>query len=524
MKNKILKTILVTLIIISQLMIININKSNANIKEGDNILLQGDHECDSLLEYWMEDYQKWSYKIVWYVYYLDPETKVKYPAFCIQPERKGVGTGYDSYNASITKEKDNTIWRILTKGYMGSKYKEWNLECDDDLYSATKVALHSYAENISPKEKYIVGNREVDGNTVEEIQRRGSKVLDVAQKLYEYGINGKETYLEPKINISENINGKVEKINEVEYYTKIYNVSANNNLKSYEIQISNFPKETKIFNSNNIETTSFKQNSFKIAIPINNIKKDINGKIHIKNALINSNPIFYCKSSEENAQNYVTYVNGYENTDSDINLEIKGNNSNLKIRKIDKSTKEVIPNVTFEIKNMEDKKIGEITTNNEGIAIIKNIYPQKVKIKEAKVPEGYVINEEEKEIQLEWGKEVNIQFENRKIEGKIKIIKVSEDDNEINGTKAGTPLKNVEFEIYNDKQKLIETIITDENGIAISKKLEFGKYIIKEIKTDEDYQLNEKEFIVNITKDDKIEELIVTNKSREIEKLPRTGF
>ena len=161
-------------------------------------------ECDSLLEYWMADHNKWSYKIVWYVYYIDEQTGNKYPAFCVEPAKEGVGTGYDEYNVTISKEKDNGIWRILSKGYMGSNYKNWNLECDDDLYSATKVAIHSYTEKIAPKDKYILGNRSVDGNTVEEIQRRGAKVLEVSQSLYEYGINGKEVYEEPQVNIVKN--------------------------------------------------------------------------------------------------------------------------------------------------------------------------------------------------------------------------------------------------------------------------------------------------------------------------------
>ena len=205
------KTISILLIVI-QLMALfsSFNTVNANIKEGDIVKLKGDHECDSLLEYFMTKEERWSYKIVWYVYYIDSVTQERYPAFCVEPAKKGVGTGYDSYNTTISKETDNAIWRILSKGYMGSNWTEWNLECDDDLYSATKIALHSYKDQIAPKDKYILGNRSVDGNTVEEIQRRGSKVLEVAQTLYDYGINGKETYEAPQISIQTENEYKLE--------------------------------------------------------------------------------------------------------------------------------------------------------------------------------------------------------------------------------------------------------------------------------------------------------------------------
>ena len=195
MKQKILKKILIILMLVIQILQISGNflYSEATIKEGDFVVLQADHECDSVLEYWMEDFKKWSYKIVWYVYYIDKEDNNKYPAFCIEPQKEGVGTGYESYEALVKEENRNSIWRILNKGYMGSTYQEWNLECDDDLYSATKVALHSIAEQIEPKAKYVLGNRSVDGNTVEEIRRRGEKVLK-AQK-YDYSNNPEAKYL-----------------------------------------------------------------------------------------------------------------------------------------------------------------------------------------------------------------------------------------------------------------------------------------------------------------------------------------
>lgn len=51
-------------------------------------------------------------------------------------------------------------------------------------------------------------------------------------------------------------------------------------------------------------------------------------------------------------------------------------------------------------------------------------------------------------------------------------------------------------------------------------------YIIKEIKTNKDYILNEKEQVIEIKEEGELAEIIITNKSKEPEKpkLPRTGF
>lgn len=605
------------IVILAIMQILNIlgglSSVSAEIKEGDTLVLKGDHECDSLVEYWMTDYNKWSYKVVWYVYYIDSKTGEKYPAFCVEPAKQGVGTGYTEYATTLSKEKNAGIWRVLSKGYMGTTYKDWNLECDDDLYSATKIALHSYVQNISPKEKYRIGTRSVDGNTVEEIQRRAIKVLDVAQLIYTHGINGTEKYEEPQISVSQYGEKNIEILNGVEYYTQKYKVNANKKLISYEIEINNLVKGTKILNLNNQEISNQTDSYFKIAIPTKNIKEEINGNILIKNAKVKTCPIYYCKSSIQNAQSYVTYTAAYEITNGNIGIKIKNDNCNLQILKVDSETNKPLENVTFEISKENGGRIGEYTTDKNGLIEIKNLEPGIVRVKEIKVDDKYILNEEEKKVSLEWGKtakiqiensrkkgnlriikvdaenneillenvkfklydsndnfvedvttdakgeavienlnigdyylqevetdekyilnkekiqvtvkwneETTVKIENEKAKGNIKIVKTSEDDNFINGKKAGSAIPGVVFEIFDIDGNSIEKIVTDENGIATSSKLELGKYRIKEIKANDDYELNGKEYIADITKNDETVEIGVTNKSKN--KLPRTGF
>lgn len=605
------------IVILAIMQILNIlgglSSVSAEIKEGDILVLKGDHECDSLVEYWMTDYNKWSYKVVWYVYYIDSKTGEKYPAFCVEPAKQGVGTGYTEYATTLSKEKNAGIWRVLSKGYMGTTYKDWNLECDDDLYSATKIALHSYVQNISPKEKYRIGTRSVDGNTVEEIQRRAIKVLDVAQLIYTHGIDGTEKYEEPQISVSQYGEKNIEILNGVEYYTQKYKVNANKQLISYEIEINNLVKGTKILNLNNQEISNQTDSYFKIAIPTKNIKEEINGNILIKNAKVKTCPIYYCKSSIQNAQSYVTYTAAYETTNGNIGIKIKNDNCNLQILKVDSETNKPIENVTFEISKENSERIGEYTTDKNGLIEIKNLEPGIVRVKEIKVDDKYILNEEEKKVSLEWGKtakiqiensrkkgnlriikvdadnneillenvkfklydsndnfvedvttdakgeavignlnigdyylqevetdekyilneekiqvtvkwneETTVKIENEKAKANIKIVKTSEDDNFINGKKAGSAIPGVVFEIFDIDGNSIEKIVTDENGIATSSKLELGKYRIKEIKANDDYELNDKEYIADITKNGETVEIGVTNKSKN--KLPRTGF
>lgn len=528
----------------------NYNISNAEIKNGDTIMLKGDHECDSLVEFYLASANRMSYKIVWYVYYEDGQ---RYPAFCVEPAKEGVGTGYTEYEGSITKEDDNCIWRILQKGYMGSKWTDWDLECDDDFYSANKIALHSYAEKIAPKDKYVLGTRSVDGNTVEEIQRRAKKVLDIAQQLYEYGINGTEIYTAPQVSIQKVGNYKIETIKkdneekkqevkeskenqlnqeneeiqnieeiqsveEQEYYIQEYRVNSNKYLKSYDIDIKNFTLNTKILDSNNKEITNrneMNNKEFKIAIPIDEIKDTIRGQIIIKNAEIKTNPVFYAKSSIPKAQSYVTYTSGFEKTETSEELEIDPKNCSIKILKIDGNSNKKLDKIEFEIKTENDESIGKYITDKNGEIQINNLLPGKYKIRETKTREEYVINDADINVGLVWGKTEKVEVKNYIKKGSVEIIKTDAENKE-------KRLAGVEFELLNENNEKIGIYTTDEKGEIRIDELEYGTYRIKEIKTNDAYILDEAEHVFEIRNNNEFVMLEITNKAKP--KLPRTGF
>lgn len=72
----------------------------------------------------------------------------------------------------------------------------------------------------------------------------------------------------------------------------------------------------------------------------------------------------------------------------------------------------------------------------------------------------------------------------------------------------------MKFEIYDDSGKLVDTLITKTDGIAISKDLVVGKYIVKEKETGEYYEINENDFEVEITKNGEVVGLTISNKSK----------
>ena len=97
MKYKLEKTIIFFIILVT--LITNIVPVLA-ISFNDNqiINLQKDHECFSLLKVQGKD----MLKMVEYVVYIDPTTGEKQPAFCVEPNKEGIGTGAgENYDVTL---------------------------------------------------------------------------------------------------------------------------------------------------------------------------------------------------------------------------------------------------------------------------------------------------------------------------------------------------------------------------------------------------------------------------------------
>ena len=84
----------------------------------------------------------------------------------------------------------------------------------------------------------------------------------------------------------------------------------------------------------------------------------------------------------------------------------------------------------------------------------------------------------------------------------------------MNGWPAGTPIPNTEFEIYNARTgRLVDTIRTNKNGVAVSKPLPLARYKIIESRTADFYGLDKTPIEVEIEHEGQIVKAAMTNKS-----------
>ncbi len=184
----------------------------------------------------------------------------------------------------------------------------------------------------------------------------------------------------------------------------------------------------------------------------------------------------------------------------------------IKVIKVDKDNKETkLEGVTFEVLDENNKVLEKIITNENGEALTSR-YPirdfSKLKLRETDTLENYVLSEETQTITLKENDIVSTTFENEKKKGQVKVIKVDLDNNEIK-------LPNVEFNVLDEVGNIVDTLVTNENGEATSKKLPIDqKYKIQETKTGEMYVLNNEPQTVTLEQD-KITDITFTNEKKK---------
>ena len=188
--------------------------------------------------------------------------------------------------------------------------------------------------------------------------------------------------------------------------------------------------------------------------------------------------------------------------------------SSVRIRKIDAVTREPISGVRFLIKDENNNLIGEYTTDSDGyIELEDDLEEGKYYAEEIEAAPGYIRDEEVKTFRVKRGETTEIVWENAPQQGQIQITKKSKDDNPINGLPAGTLLQGATFEIYDKAGNVVDTIVSNERGVAVSKLLPLGRYTIKETKAPAYYGASGETFEAEIEFSGQIVRLEVLNES-----------
>ncbi|MBK5486479.1 choice-of-anchor A family protein [Bacillus sp. TH17] len=170
----------------------------------------------------------------------------------------------------------------------------------------------------------------------------------------------------------------------------------------------------------------------------------------------------------------------------------KVENGQFKLLKKDSESGQLLPGAKFDVIDKDGNVVETIITDGKGAALSKQLPVGTYTLKEVEAPKGYEISSSSVRVDVEANKVVTVDVLNKKIvekvTGQFEIVKVDAKDK----TKL---LSDAEFEVYKDGKK-IDTLRTDKTGKVISKKLEPGKYTLKETKAPQGYKLLKEEIEV----------------------------
>lgn len=166
---------------------------------------------------------------------------------------------------------------------------------------------------------------------------------------------------------------------------------------------------------------------------------------------------------------------------------------------MDQDNNEVkLESVKFDVVNENGKVVDTLVTDSNGEATTKRLpIDSEYTVIERETKKEYKLTEETQTITLEQDEIKNITFQNEKRKGQLRIIKVDLDDNEV-------LLEGVTFDILDEAGKIVNTVITDENGKATTKKLPCvdKKYTVVERETKKEYVLTEETQTIELTEDE----------------------
>ncbi len=342
----------------------------------------------------------------------------QYPAYCLNPELNGIGTGgVGNYSVNVyEKLKNVNAWRAIVNGFPYKTLAELGVQSKEEAFTATKTAVYT-----------MMFNRNT--NDYEPLDSEGAQR---AYNAYLKIVNDARNCIEPfeeniQISISADTDYWMVDNEDKEFASKIYTLNTKISSGKYAIQLEgNLAEGLKLTDINNIEKNEFEiGEKFKISIPIENLINTGNFTINAETT-IESKPILYGKTTIEGTQDYA--ISGYMYEDSkDVYKESYiENKTKLIIVKKEYGTENRLSGVKFNIFDENKNIVKEnLITDKNGEIIVEKMIPGKYYISEVETLSGYNLYPELIEVEIDFNEEFTIVVNNSKTEI-TKIDKVEE--------------------------------------------------------------------------------------------------
>ncbi len=386
-----------------------------------------------------------------YVYCIDPFTS----------EIDGTYEAYIGYNPlfNLSKEQINRMNLLAHYGY------EYQNHTDLKWYGITQYLIW---ETLNLDDIYFTDTY------------YGNKIIQYTDEINELNQLVKNHYIKPNFNLlNNNFSIKTEYVLE----------DSNKVLQEYDLEYSNDIKVTK--EDNKLKIYSDKVGNYQIRF--------------IKKSEVDRDYILYSKDGSQN----MFYPGRYDDVEDIININFI--DGTLEIVKEDRETKNKqgqasLMGATYGLFD-GDKLIKEIVTDELGHALINNLALKKYTLKELNPSLGYQLDDTVYDVNFDLSNnKIIVTVYEDVIKNKIKIIK-----------KYGNEVTNnyylesdVSFEIYDNRNNLIGTYLTDEHG-EINLELPYGEYLLKQITGKDNYTISD-DINISINEINKEQQLEILDK------------
>ncbi|QWI73203.1 Cys-Gln thioester bond-forming surface protein (plasmid) [Bacillus mycoides] len=376
---------------------------------------------------------------------------------------------------------DDVVYRVLLNGYPQKSPEELGVSNWKEAHYATQLGVWAALGQID----------------INEVQHRNGNVTKAVKSIID-GANASQETQEMYMNITPTDNQEA-KLNGEYFATTVYQIESNAKNGVFTVQLANAPNGTKVVSINGEEKQQFNLGEqFRILIP----KSSQTGNFSLKvtSNLFNLQAVAYQGTDKVQDTTVLLEKNeGKMSADLQVNWKSLGG---LKVVKVGEQ-KDLLQGAVFEVMNSANEKVGTMTTNEQGSAVLSGLEIGTYALKEVKSPTGYVLNGQPQQIEVKTGEVATITVQNVKVKGNIEIKKLSD---------SGKTLQKVEFTVYTAEGKEITKTTTNKQGIAQVKDLPYGKYYFVETKGIEGYLFNQTKYPFEIKEQGKVLTFTVENK------------
>ncbi|MEI4615988.1 SpaA isopeptide-forming pilin-related protein [Bacillus cereus] len=369
---------------------------------------------------------------------------------------------------------DDVVYRVLLNGYPQKTPEQLGVSTWQQAHYATQLSVWVALGQLNP----------------DDLQFKDSEV-ERAVKAIRYAADHKEDTQDVFMNVKPTDKQEA-KLNGAYFETTQYTVESNAKQGAYQVALNQAPVGTRIVTEQGeVKETFSIGETFRVQVPKSSKSAELSLKVTAN--LTNQHAVVY-KGTESIQDATVLLERSQEKVSQDIQVFWKSMGG-LEIRKVDEK-KQPLAGAVFEVLASDQKSMGTIITNTDGIARMNNLEIGSYVVKEVKSPAGYILNDAPQTVEVKTGEIATITAENQSIYGELEVTKVDVADGNVK-------LPHAEFEIRNEKGDMVAKGKTNEQGIA-KFKLGYGKYTYKETVSPDGYRLNEETFSFEIKQNGEI--------------------